>query len=69
MRFGQLIDHHKIKILLQKSCRKWDRETSSRPLFVFEKALDNVKASDLLLGSIDLELVYIKKKLHTTLEY
>ena len=69
MRFGQLIEHHKIEILLQKSYRKWDRETSSRPLFVFEKALDNVKASDLLLGSIDLELVYIKKKLHTTLEY
>ena len=35
MKFGQLIEHNKRNIFLQKSCGIWDRETSSRPLFVF----------------------------------
>ena len=35
MKFGQLIKYNKRNIFLQKSCRKWGRETSSRPLFVF----------------------------------
>ena len=29
----------------QKSCRKWGRETSFRPLFVFKKALYKIKTS------------------------
>ena len=37
MKPGQLIEYNKIIIVLQKSCRKWGRETSSRPLFVFLK--------------------------------
>ena len=35
--FGQLIEYDKTNIFLQISCRKWGRETSSRPLFVFKK--------------------------------
>ena len=35
MKFGQVIEYNKRNISLQKSCRKWGRETSSRPLFVF----------------------------------
>ena len=36
-KFCQLIKYNKGNILLQKSCIKWGRETSSRPLFVFGK--------------------------------
>ena len=35
---GQLIKYNE-NIFLQKSCRKWGRETTSRPLFVFFKNL------------------------------
>ena len=35
MKFGQLIEHNKRNIFLQKLCGKWDRETSSRPLLFF----------------------------------
>ena len=35
MKLGQLIEHNKRNIFLQKSCRKLGRETSSRPLFNF----------------------------------
>ena len=31
MKFGQLIEYNGRNIFLQKSCRKWGRETSSRP--------------------------------------
>ena len=52
MKFGQLIECNKINNFLQKSYRKWDRETSSRPLFLFRKALFEVKSNDLPLISI-----------------
>ena len=35
MKLGQLIDYNKRNAFLQNVCRKWDRETSSRPLFIF----------------------------------
>ena len=35
MKFGQLIEQKVRKIFLQKSCKKWGGETSSRSLFVF----------------------------------
>ena len=39
MRLGQLIIEHNLRIIiLQKLCRKWGRETSSRSLFVFQKS-------------------------------
>ena len=37
VKFGQLKEYNKTNICLQKSCRKWDRGTSSRPIFVFLK--------------------------------
>ena len=35
VKFGQLIKYNQRNIFLQKPCRKWGRETSSRSLFVF----------------------------------
>ena len=35
MKFGQLVDYNKRNIFLQKLCRKWGKETSSRPLLIF----------------------------------
>ena len=35
MKFHQLIEHNKTNIFLHKLCRKWGKETSSRPLFIF----------------------------------
>ena len=32
MKFGQLIKYNVRNIILQELCKKWDRETSSRPL-------------------------------------
>ena len=53
MKFGQLKEHNKRNILLQKSCRKLGREINPRPLLVFfKKALYKVKASDLQFGFI-----------------
>ena len=34
MKFGHLLEYNVRNIFLKKSCRKWDRETSSRPLSV-----------------------------------
>ena len=36
-KIGQLIEYHKWNIFFQKSCKKWGRETSFRPPFVFKK--------------------------------
>ena len=33
MKLGQLIERNKRNIFLQKLCRKWGKETSSRPLY------------------------------------
>ena len=38
MKFGQLIEHYKGNIFLQKLCGKWGRVTSSRPRFIFKTA-------------------------------
>ena len=35
IKLGQLIEYNKKNIFLQKLCRKWGKETSSRPLFIF----------------------------------
>ena len=37
MKLRQLIEYNKRKIFLQKLCRKWGRETSSRPLAWIKK--------------------------------
>ena len=54
------------------SCRKWARETSSRPLFILKKALYKVKASGLQLKFnilIALNLVFNENELYKTLDY
>ena len=35
IKFGHLIKYSVTNIFLQKSCKKWDGETSSRTFFVF----------------------------------
>ena len=35
MKFAQLIEYNNRNIFLQKLYRKWDKETSSRSLFIF----------------------------------
>ena len=37
MKLGQLLEYKKRKTFLQKSCRKWGRETSFKPVFFFSK--------------------------------
>ena len=39
IKFGQLIEYNVRNIFLRKSCRKWRRETSSRPTSVFKRVL------------------------------
>ena len=51
MKFGQFIECNKRNIFLQKTWRKWGRETSSSPLFVFKKALYKGKACGQHLSS------------------
>ena len=60
MKFGHLIEPNKINIFRQKLCRKLDRETSSRPLFIFMKKL-NIKLNNVM--------PYKKSKLYKTLDY
>ena len=72
IKFGQVVEYNNRNIFPQKSCRKWSRETSSRPLFLFKK-LYEVKASGLELLvlqlqyiSIVLDFEYNKNKLYKT---
>ena len=75
MKFGQLIEYNKSNKFLQNSCRKWGRETSSRPFLFFIKVLYDIKASGLWSAayfqyiSIALILAYNKNKLYKTLDY
>ena len=39
MKFGQLTEYNKRNIFLQKLCRKWGKETSSRPQLSFWESL------------------------------
>ena len=45
IKFGWLIEYKNRNIFLQKSCRKWGRVTSYRPLFVFNKILSGLEFS------------------------
>ena len=49
MKFSHLIEYNKRKMFFQKIMQR-GREPSSRPLFVFEKALYEVRASGLQLS-------------------
>ena len=71
MKFGQLIEHPKKNIFLKKLCRKWVKETSSRPLFVFKRSfiLGKSKSSAAWFHyiSIALKLACNKNNLFKTL--
>ena len=73
MKFGQLIELPKKNILFQKLCRKWGRETSSRPLFIFKKSFvlgkSKWSAAWFHYISIALKLAYNRNKLFKTLHY
>ena len=67
MKIGQLIEYNKRNIFLQKSCRKWGRETSSRRVFFIGKS--KWSAAWFHYNSIALKLPYNKNKLFKILHY
>ena len=75
MEIGQLIEYNKRNIFLQKLCKKWGRETSSRPLFINWRSL--IWGKSLILWSVTylqnisvaLKLAYSKNKLYKILNY
>ena len=73
IKLGQLIEYSRRNIFLQKLCRKWGWETSSRPLLIFKKCLIRGKskwsAASFQYISIALNLGYNKNKLYKTLDY
>ena len=73
MKFGQIIEYNSRNIFLQKSCRKWGREISSRPLFIFQKSFTwgKSKWSAASFPSLSIVLNLTKNwiKIHKALEY
>ena len=73
MKFGRLIQYNNRNIFLQKLCEKWSRETSSRPLFFFQKSLiwgeGKWSAAYFPYILIALNLSHNKSKLYKTLKY
>ena len=68
-----MIEYDKKNIFIQKSCRKWDRETSSETLFIFLKSfiLSESKWSAAWFHYVlmALKLAYNKNKQLKTLHY
>ena len=73
MKLGQVIEYENSNIFLQKFCRKWGRETSSRPLIIFWKSFiwgkSKCSAAYFQYISIVLNLAYNKSKRHKTFGY
>ena len=73
MKFGQVIEYNYRDFFTHKSCRKWDRQTSSRLLFIFSRryiwAKSNCSATYIKNISIAVNLAYNKSKQHKTLDY
>ena len=73
MKFGQLMEYNKRNIFAQKLCGRWGKETSSRPLFIFQKSLiggeSKWSAAQFQYISIALNLPYNKNKLYKSLDY
>ena len=71
MKFGQLMKYNKRNIFFQKPCREWDRETSSRSLFVFLKNF--YMRGKKVVGSLKydglLKIWHNRNKLHKTLDW
>ena len=72
MEFGQLIEYNSTNFFLQKSYRKWGRDTSSRPL-VFQKSFILGKSKRFAAWFqyivIALKLACNKNKLYKTFSY
>ena len=62
IKFGQVVEYNNKNIFVQKLCRKWGTKTSSRPLFVFLKALYELKAIGL---DVSFNLFQQSSPLHT----
>ena len=73
MKFGQLIESNIRSIFTQKSCRKWEKRTSSRLLFVIKKSSicgkSNWSGAWFQYFLIALNLTYNKNKLYKTVDY
>ena len=73
MKYGQLTQYKKTNIFLQKLRKKEGRDTSSRPLFVFQKSFTWVKNKwstawfQYILTALNLS--YNKNKLYKILDY
>ena len=61
IKFGQLIKCNERNIFLNKSCRKWGRKTSSRPLFCFLSTKTTFKICEFFFSQI---LAGIAEKQH-----
>ena len=73
LKLCHVIEYNKRNIFLTKLCRKWDRETSSRPLFVFQKSFiwgkSTWSAAYFQPLSIVLNLANNKNKIYKNLDY
>ena len=73
IKLGKAKEHNKRNIFFQKSFRKWGKETSSRPLSLFQKSFIWCKnkwtMSSFKYIAIVLNLAYNKNKLYKTLDY
>ena len=73
MKFGQVIEYNYRNSLTHKLCRKWDRQTSSRLLFIFSRRYiwgkSNCSATYIQNISIAVNLACNKSKQHKTLDY
>ena len=73
LKFTQVKECNNRNIFLQKSCKKWVRETSSRPLFIFYKrfiwAKSKWSATQFQSLSIALNLANNQNRIYKTLEY
>ena len=73
MKVGQLIEYPKRNIFLKKLYRKWGRETSSSPLYIFQKSFilgkSKWSAAWFHYISVALKLTCNGNKLFKTLHY
>ena len=73
MQIDQVIEHNNRTIFLQKSFRKWGRETNPRPLSVFPKSYiwgkSKWSAAKLQYTAIVFSLTYNRNMFHKTLGY
>ena len=67
---GRLIEYNKINIFLQKSCRKWNRDTGYSPVFLsFTQGKRKWSAAQFHYILIALNFAYNRNKLYKPLDY